>query len=44
MMFWIITASVLVGMILGTCVGVLVMGLMAMASRANEPLRVHDRR
>lgn len=41
-MFWIITVSVLAGMMLGTCLGVLVMSLMAMSSRTSEPVHMHD--
>ena len=40
-MLWIIAASVLVGVVLGTCVGVLVMSLMVTSGRANEPIPVH---
>ena len=43
MMFWVITASVFFGMMVGTSLGVLVMSLMAMSSRASEPVRVDDR-
>ena len=42
-MFWVITASVLFGIMLGACLGVTVMSLTAASSRANEPIRVHDR-
>jgi len=43
MMFWVIAASVFFGMMVGTSLGVLVMSLMAMSSRASEPVRVDDR-
>ena len=43
MMFWVIIASVFFGMMVGTCLGVLVMSLMVMSSRAREPVRVDDR-
>ncbi len=41
-MLWIIAASVLAGMTLGTCLGILVMSPMAVSSRVSEPIRVHD--
>ncbi len=42
-MFWVITVSVVVGMMLGACLGVTVISLVTVSSRANEPIRVHDR-
>ncbi len=42
-MFWVITASVLFGIMLGACLGVMVMSLMVASSRANESIRVRDR-
>jgi len=42
-MFWVITASVFVGMILSAALGLLVMRLTAVPSRASEPIRMHDR-
>ena len=35
-MFWTIAVSVFAGMMLGTCLGVLVLSLMVAASRAND--------
>ena len=40
-MVWIIVASVLVGMVLGACVGVVMMCLMVASSRA-DAMRTHD--
>ncbi len=42
-MFWVITASVLFGIMLGACMGVMVISLVAVSSRANESIRVRDR-
>jgi hypothetical protein len=42
-MFWVIVVSVFFGMMVGTCLGVLVMSLMAMSSRASEPVHMDDR-
>jgi hypothetical protein len=41
-MFWMIAVSALVGMILGTFLGILVMSLMFVASRESKVVRVDD--
>lgn len=45
MTFWSIAASVLAGMMLSACLGILAMSLVVASSRASELIRicVHDR-
>jgi hypothetical protein len=43
-MFWTIAASVFLGMVVGACVGVLVIGLMVVSGGATEPVQIRDQR
>jgi hypothetical protein len=43
-MFWTIAASAFLGMVVGACVGVLVMALIVVSGRATEPVQIRDQR
>ena len=43
-MFWIVAASVFTGMLLSTCLAVVMMKITAASNRAREPIYVRDRK